>query len=392
MAEATQASTPVPVTAATTATADPQALVPIATDLSVVERKQTTHQKAAARADAAIAKAVEADKAKVEKPADAKPRADEANPAEAAKSDEAKAEGEPKKDEVAEKAKAEAEAKAKADEATKNEPRLSRAMAILAERERTLASREKALTGKLEEQRRAFEAEKQAFTTERARDTEDLTFVRKVREAMQQQGRVAAAKMFGFTIEELAEAKSREVEPSPADIAAQETRRILQEQEAAREKAAKEAADAEKAKKTAEAEKVAAEDYAKGYDFASRALDLHNADPSKRPYLAATPFNGQQIWDAAKELTKQTGREMTPAEVLDEAEKVLAARYSPINRPQVTPPPPAPPPPPAAKTEEPKKEPKQEAKKPPAEQPRKRYQKRETPMDRAAAALRSRGL
>jgi hypothetical protein len=401
MAEATQATTTTAALAATVSTSTPPPAAALATSTldplaakDATGKHQGTHHAAAARADAAIAKAMAGDK----------PAADVAKPSEDGKAtDAAKGEGEGEGEKPAadaDKTKAEAEAKAaedkkKADEAAAaKDTRLSRAMAIVAERERAIAKKENAFKSQIETERQKLESDRQAFTAEKARDSEDLGFVRRVRETLQTRGKPAAAALFGFTMEELVEAKSHEVEPSAKIIAEQEARRIYQEAEAERAKAAKAAEESAAAEKKQKEEKEAAEDYAKGFDFVTRAMEIHNAELAKRPMLSRTNFNGEQLWNAAKFLEKQVGHKVSPIEVLDACEKELTDRYAPVFKPADPPPPPPAPAPAAAKpveVEKPKEPTKQEAKKP-AEQPRRRYEKRITPMDRAAAALRSRGI
>jgi len=398
MAEATQATTTATATSAlaatvTTSTPPPADLTATSTldplaAKDVSDRRHGAHQKAAARADAAIAKAMSGDK----------PVAENAKLGEDGKAPEApKAEGE-KPAEDADKTKADAEAKAaedkkKAEESAAKDTRLSRAMAIVAERERAVAKRENAFKSQIETERQKLEAERRTFQTEKAGDAADLDFVRKVRETIQTRGKYAAAALFGFSMEELVEAKSHEVEPSAKIIAEQEARRIYQEAEAARAKAAKDAEEADAAKKRQDEEQIAAKEQAEAIEFVDMAVQLHNADTSKRPWLALTPVTGEQLWHLAKNMQTEAGRKPSASEVLDRAEKLLADRYAPLTaKTAAEPPPPAPAAAKPVEADKPKEPPKQEAKKPPAEQPRKRYEKRITPMDRAAAALRSRGI
>ena len=397
MAEATQATTTtteVPAVGATTVTTPPITTPDAATatalaevDLGGAPAKRLTAQQ---RADAAIAKAEAPDKAKGE------PLKEPEKPAEAAKPAEDKdkkpnvtakepAAEEKAKTEAEAKAKTEADEKAKAEEAAKKEPRLSRAMAIVAERERAVANRERAATAQSAEQRRAFEADRLAFESSKSIDSEDLTFVRRVREVARSQGKVAAAQLFGFSIPELVEAKSREAEPSAEDIA----RRVLREENELRERAAKEAQAAEDARKTQDAERAKAAETVEATEFVSRVVDEHQADKTKRPWLAHTPVTGQQIWDMAKAMRDQLGRHPTETEVLDAAEKVFVDRYGVFPSPVATTSP-APAAATVAPAGEPEKPKQQEQK--PAEQPRRRPTKRETPMARVAAILRSRGI
>ena len=351
------------------------------------ERKLTALQ----RAEAAIAKVESAAKTPApatvaDKPAET--QAADAKPADAAAD---KKPDEPAKDEAAEAAaKAEAEKKAAAEKAVKDEPRLSRAMALVAERERAVAKREKELTGKLDADRRAFEAEKASHAQSVTVDKADLDFVRTVRKTISEQGKAAAARLFGFTMEELVDAKSREVEPRAEDIIAQaqaqaraEAERRFNELMAAQkseaEKAAAEAAEKAKADKTVEAT-----------EFVMRAVEVHNAEPAKRPWLSATPVSGEQLWSLAESMREQLGRKATQAEVLDRAEELLRARYAPLVGAQVTPS--APPPAPAPVAVAPKPEPPKQPQPQPAEQPRRRYERRASPLERAAKVLRDRGL
>ena len=393
MAEATQATTtteapaagattttmpPVGATAATTATSAALAEV----DVGGAPAKRPTAQQ---RADAAIAKAETPADKKAEPTKDEKKPDEVAKPVDGDKKPESTAE-EKAKAEADAKVKAEADEKAKAEAAAKSEPRLSRAMAIVAERERAVANREKAATAQIIEQRRTFEAEKMAFESGKAVDSEDLGFVRKVRETMRTQGKVAAAQLFGFTIPELVDAKSREAEPTAEDIA----RRVLREENESRDRAAKEAQAAEDTRKAADAEKAKASETVEAVEFVDRVVVVHQADTGKRPWLARTPVSGEQIWQMTKTMRDQLGRRPTETEVLDAAEKVFVDRYGPAPFVQaaattIITPPPAP----AAKPAEPEK-PKQEQK--PAEHPRRQTRRAPSPMDRAAAILRSRGI
>jgi len=233
-----------------------------------------------------VAERLEAALAKTEKPSD-KP-ADKAE----AKEGEAKPKDEPAK------------------EPEKVEPRLSRGMAILAEREAKVLAREK-----------AWKESEAQHRSQMALEAADLDLVRKAREALSKGGKAAALKVLGIDLKSGIEELSRTYEePTAEDIA----RRVAAEEWENRQKAQAETAAKAQAEK---AEQESAADRVRATEFCDRASQICGGiEDTKYPRVIINKINGEQFWQATKLVEASLGRRVTPEEVLGELEKELRSR------------------------------------------------------------------
>lgn len=186
------------------------------------------------------------------------------------------------------------------------EPRLSRGLAIIAEREERVRKAEAGLKST----RAQFEAEMAPLK-------EDLQLVRSMREALAKGGKAAALKVLGIDMREGIEELSKSYqEPTAEDIA----RRVASEEFDSRQKA--EQARQEAAQREA-SERAQAADAASSADFVHRANTLCVADDVAYAHVIAHEVTGAQLWQFTKALQGKLGRSVTPEEALTEAEKIL---------------------------------------------------------------------
>lgn len=353
--------------AATTQTADPAQTAPEAAQAAAQQAKTEPvapaqpgpKLSAQARAAAAIAKMEAASAAAAEKPAEAAAKVEGEKPAEAAKPE----------DKQPEKA---AEGEKKTEE--KQPEPLSRAMAIIAQKDAQLAK-----------DRRAFAEERAAHERAVAADKTDLDFVRQARDVYAKQGKIGIMRMFAkdLSMQEIVDWQSRQGEPDPREIAREVAQAELKAVEDAR-KAAEEKAKADAA------ERDRAADIARGTDFNGRADVILTAEPGSFPLLLdqlqtklVTP---DQFWAFTKQMEQRLGREPTPREALEAAEKQLRANVERMSG-KISPKP-ADPAPATATTQAATKQPE----KAPAQQPARPTQKRESAVERASRLARERRL
>lgn len=246
---------------------------------------------------------------------------------------------------------------------------LSRAIAVIAQKDREIAKRDAALRESQANHERTIAADKA-----------DLDFVRKVREAHAKDGKLGVLRMFapGISMNEIVEWQSKQGEPDPREIA----REVAQAELKAAEEARK--AEAEKAKAEA-AEREKAADIAEGSDFCARAGAVLEADKAKYHYLSFNLQNGrttpEQFWAFTKNLRSQLGRSPTPQEALDGANKAIKDYYEALKPVE---PPPAAPPPAQAQPKQPEKAPDKQPPRAPA--------KRESAIERAKRLARERQI
>ena len=193
--------------------------------------------------------------------------------------------------------------------AEKPPERISKGLAILADREAKLRVREQAIKAQMAE-----------LQTKQAQATADpdMVLVKSVKEALAKGGRGAALKVLGIDLRTAIEEMSREyTEPTPEDIA----RRVAQEE---LERHAKTLDEQQKATaaKAAEAEQVrvqvAREEYTQkvGHEFVTSADEF--------PYLAANEVLDTDVMLYAAQVETKTGKAPSPIEALRAYEKKLS--------------------------------------------------------------------
>jgi hypothetical protein len=219
-----------------------------------------------------------------------------------------KAEGEKPAEEAKDKP-----AEEKKDEAVK-EPRLSRALAIVVEREQKVIAREKAI--------------KEAETTHKATiaaESADLTLVREAKAALAKGGQLAALRVLIPGLDHralvaLGEQMTRDVEPTAEDVA----RRVAAEEWETRQKAA--AADAEK-EAQGKRDRESAQEQVRATEYCQKASEICGGiENTKWPRVVIAQVTGPQFWEAAQSLETQLGRRVQQVEVLDAIEKILKTR------------------------------------------------------------------
>jgi hypothetical protein len=252
-------------------------------------------------------------------------------------------------------------------EEPKAEPRLSRALAVLVEREQKIVTREKAI--------------KEAEATHKASiagEVQDLSLVREAKAALAKGGQLAALRVLIPGLDHralmaLGEQMSREVEPTAEDVA----RRVASEEWANRDKAAKEAAEKESHSK---AEREAADEQVRATEFCQKASEVCGGiQDTKWPRVVIAGVTGPQFWEATKHLEGQMGRRVQQTEVLDAIEKVLKTREDSAREVEAKRSAPAP-----AKAPEPAKAKSEPAK----QQSRTETGKKTSPLNRAVAAMK----
>jgi hypothetical protein len=189
------------------------------------------------------------------------------------------------------------------------EPRLSRGLAIIAEREERVRKAEAGMKST----RAQFEAEMAPLK-------EDLQLVRSMREALAKGGKAAALKVLGIDMREGIEELSRSYqEPTAEEIA----RKVASDEWDSRQKAEQARQEAAQAAKEASDR---AQDAASSADFVNRAHVLCVADDVAYAHVISHEVTGEQLWLFTKALSNKLGRAVAPEEALAEAEKILEGK------------------------------------------------------------------
>ena len=200
--------------------------------------------------------------------------------------------------------------------AEEKQQRLSRGLAIIAEREEKVRAREKSIQAQL------------AQLEARARDaTEDpdVKFTKTLKEALAKGGKAAVLQALGIDLRSGIEELSRQYQdPTPEDIA----RKIAQEELAKHTKTLAEQAAVEK---TESEEREKARITVARQEFGSKIETAFAAASDDFPCIVARKITPEQVVDFAAYLeTQNGGKTPTAAEALKELEKRLDAEYEDI--------------------------------------------------------------
>ena len=253
------------------------------------------------------AKAAEAPKtepAKAEAAKDA-PAVDAGKPAPAAEAKPADAAKEPAKEPPKVDPKAE-----------EKQQRLSRGLAIIAEREEKVRVREKSLQAQLAQ----LEAKTKAAT-----EDPDVQFTKTLYEALAKGGKAAVLQALGIDLRSGIEELSRQYQdPTPEDIA----RKIAQEE---LEKHTKTLAEQAATEKAAALERERARVQVVREEFGSKIETAFSLTPDDFPCIIARKVTPAQVVDFAAYLERENGgKTPTAAEALKELEKRLDAEYEEV--------------------------------------------------------------